>query len=107
MAALFSTSDIPPPSPREHSKRRSVREEDEARARKKKCHNMEVVRRASLAKEEARQMREVELAVGVSSSRNVEISGGTSDSAFDAEDTTEGVYIIEVVGSGDPDPPTC
>ena len=45
---------------------------------------MEAARRASLADEEARQMRAVELAVGVSSSRNVEIAGGTSDSAFDA-----------------------
>ena len=65
---------------------------------------MEAARRASLADEEARQMRAVELAAGASSSRNVEIAGGTSDSALDAEDTTEGVQTIEVLGSGDADP---
>ena len=32
MAALFATSEIPPPSPREHAKRRRGREEDEARS---------------------------------------------------------------------------
>ena len=42
-----------------------------------------------------------------SSSRNVEIAGGTADIAVDAEDTTEGVQITEVVGSGEPDPPAC
>ena len=35
LAALFATSEIPPPSPRESSKRRRGRSEDEARARKK------------------------------------------------------------------------
>ena len=48
-------------------------------------------------------MKAVELAAGASSSRNVEIAGGTSDSALDAEDTTEGVQITEVVGSMEPD----
>ena len=38
---------------------------------------MEAARKASLADEEAHQMREVELAAGASSSRNVEIAGGT------------------------------
>ena len=52
---------------------------------------MEAARRASLADEETRQMRAVKLAAGASSSRNVEIAGGTADSAVDAEDTTEGV----------------
>ena len=33
MEALFATSKIPSPHPREHAKRRSGREEDEARAR--------------------------------------------------------------------------
>ena len=68
---------------------------------------MEAARRASLADEEARQMRAVELAAGASSSRNVEIAGGTIDSVVDAEDTTEGIQITEVVGSGEPDPPAC
>ena len=45
---------------------------------------MEAARRASLADEEARQMREVELAAGVSSSWNMEIAGGSADSAVDA-----------------------
>ena len=107
MAALFATSEIPPPPPREHAKRRSNREEDEARSRKKERREMDVVRRASLADEEACQMRAVELAAGASSSKNVEIEGGTADSAVDAEDITEGVQITEVVGSGEPDPPAC
>ena len=52
-------------------------------------------------------MRAGKLAAGASSSRTVEIAGGTADSAVYAEDTTEGVKIIEVVGSGEPDPPAC
>ena len=68
---------------------------------------MEAARRASLADEEARQMRAVELAAGASSSRNMEVAEGTADSAVDAEDTTESVQITEVVGSGEPDPPAC
>ena len=52
-------------------------------------------------------MRAGELATGASSSRNVEIARGTADRAVDAEDTTECVQIIEVVGSGEPYPPTC
>ena len=68
---------------------------------------MEAARRASLAVEEARQMRAVELAAGASSSRNAEIAGGTADSVVDGEDTTEGVQITEVVGSGEPDPLAC
>ena len=55
----------------------------------------------------ARRIRAVELAVGASSSKNVEIAGGTADSAVIAEDTTEGVQITEVVGSGKSDPPAC
>ena len=34
----------------------------------------------------------------------MEIAGGTADISVDAEDTTEGVHIIEVVGYGEPDP---
>ena len=68
---------------------------------------MEAARRASLIDEEAHQMRAVELAAGASSSRNVEIAGGTADSVVNALDTTEGVQITEVVGSGEPNPPAC
>ena len=68
---------------------------------------MEAVKRASLADEEACQMRAEELAAGASSSRTVEIAGGTADSVVDAEDTTEGVHIKEVVGSEEPDPLAC
>ena len=50
---------------------------------------MEAARRASLAEEEVHQMRAGELEAGASSSRTVEIAGGTSDSAVVAEDTTE------------------
>ena len=42
---------------------------------------MEAARRASLAEEEAHQMKTSELAVGASSSRTVEIAGGTTDGA--------------------------
>ena len=48
---------------------------------------MEAARRASIADEEARQMRAIELVVGASSSRNVEIAGGTVDSVFNVVDT--------------------
>ena len=78
---------------------------------------MEAARRASLAEEEAHQMRASELAFVASSSRTVEIAGGTTDGAVVAEDitegvhiaedTTEGVQITEDVGSGKPDPPAC
>ena len=101
LAALFATSDIPPPPPREHAKRQRGRAEDEARGRKKERHEMEAARRASLAEEEVHQMRAGVLAAGASSSRTVEIAGGT------AEDTTEGVQITKKVGSGEPDPPSC
>ena len=49
------------------------------------------MRRASLAEEAGHQMRESELAAGASSSRTVEIAGGTTDGEIVAEDTTEGV----------------
>ena len=68
---------------------------------------MEAARRASLAEEEAHQMRASELAAGASSSRTVDIAGGTNDSAVVAEDTIEGVQIVEDVGSGEPNPPAC
>ena len=96
--AIFITSEIPPPPPREHSKTRRVREEYEARSWKKERREMEAARRDSHVDEEARLMRAVELAAGASSSRNVEIARGTADSVIDAVDTTEGVQITEVVG---------
>ena len=68
---------------------------------------MESTRRASLAEEAAHQMRASELAAGASSSRTVEIVGGTTDGAVVAEDTTEVVQIAEDVGSGEPDLPAC
>ena len=52
-------------------------------------------------------MRAGELAAGASSSRTVEIAGCTTDSAVVAEDTTEGVQIVEDVGSRESDPPAC
>ena len=68
MAALFATSEIPPPLPRDHTKRRRGGEEDESQARKKERREMEASRRASLAEEVAHQMRAGELAAGASSS---------------------------------------
>ena len=64
LAALFASSEIPPPPPREHAKRRRGRVEDEARARKKERREIEAARRASLAEEEAHQMKASELAAG-------------------------------------------
>ena len=107
MAALFATSEIPPPPPRDHAKRRKGREEYEARAQKKERREIEAARRDSLADEEVCRMRVVESAAGASSSRNVEIAGGTADSVVNALDTTEGVQITEVVGSGETDPLAC
>ena len=107
MAALFATFEIPQLSPRENSKSGKGREKDEPIARKKELRDMEDARRASLADEEACQMRAKELVIGASSSRTVEIVRGTADSVFDAEDITEGVQITEVVGSGETDPLAC
>ena len=107
LAALFATSEIPPPPPREYAKRLRGRAEDEARAQKKEHQEIEAARRASLAEEEANRMRAFDLAAGASSSRIVERAGGTTDGAVVAEDTTEGVQIAEDVGSGEPDLPAC
>ena len=107
LAALFTASEIPPPPPRESAKRSRGRAEDEARARKKERREMEAARRASLAEEEAHQIRASQLADGASSSRTVEIEEGTTDDAVVAEDTTDVVQIAEDVGSREPDPPSC
>ena len=42
-------------------------------------------------------MRVVESAAGTSSSRNVDIAGGTADSVVAAEETTKGFQITKVV----------
>ena len=55
---------------------------------------METARRASLADKEARQMRALELDARASSSRNVEIAGGTTNSVVDVVDTTVGVTLM-------------
>ena len=107
MEALFATSEIPPPPPLEHAKRRRGQEEDEARARKKERREMEAARRASLADEEPRWIRAIESVAGESSSRDVAIAGGTADSVIADEHYTKGVHITEIVGSEEPDPPTC
>ena len=60
MAALFTTSEIPPPPSREHAKRLRGQEEYAPRARKKERREMEAVRRDSLAYEQARRMRAIE-----------------------------------------------
>ena len=77
------------------------------RARKKDLREMEDARRASLADEEACWMRVVESSARASSSRNVVLVGGTADRAIADEDTTDGVQITEVMGSGELDPPAC
>ena len=61
---------------------------------------MEAARRASPYDEEAHPMRAVESAAGASSTRNVELGGGTADSVVDDEDSTKGFQITKVVGSG-------
>ena len=68
---------------------------------------MEAAQRASLAEDEVNRMRASELAAGASSSRTLEIAGGTTYGAVVVEDTTKGVQISEDVGSGEPDPPSC
>ena len=72
LAALFTTSEIPPTSPRVSAKRRRGRAEDEARARKMERREMEAARRASLAEAEAHQIRASQIVAGASSSRTVE-----------------------------------
>ena len=107
LAALFATSRIPPSPPLDHAKRHRGRVEDEVRAQKKEHREIEAARIASLAEEEAHQMKAPELATGASSSRIVEIAEGTTYSAVVAEDTAEGVQIAEDVGFEETDPPAC
>ena len=57
LEAPFATLEIHPPPTRENDKRRMGRAEDKKRARKKKRQEIEAARRASLAEEEAHQMR--------------------------------------------------
>ncbi|XP_069155313.1 uncharacterized protein [Solanum lycopersicum] len=107
MTALFATSEIPSPPPREHAKRRRGREEYDARAQKKERREMEAARRALLADEEAHRIRVAESAAGASSSKDVETVGGTTDSAVADEDTIEGVHTTYEMGFGDSDAPAC
>ena len=55
---------------------------------------MEATRRASIANEEVRQIRDVESFAKASSSRDVKTAGGTTDSVVDDKDTTKGVHAI-------------
>ena len=72
MSALFATSEILPPPPREHADRRRVREKDESRERKMELREMEAARRASIANEEACKIKVVESIARAYSSRDVE-----------------------------------
>ena len=65
------------------------------------------MRRASLADEEAHRMTTVESVAGESSFKYVAIAGGIADSVVADKETTEGVHITEVVGSGELDPTAC
>ena len=105
LAALFSTAKVPPPFPGEHANRHRTKGEDESRARKKERLELEAARRASLIDEESRQLRDIELVVGVSRSRVVEAERITIDGDAFAEDTIEGVPTIDGAGSEQPDPP--
>ena len=106
LAALFSTSEILSPPPRNHANYHRGREENEATTRKKCC-KMEAARRASIADEEVRKIRDVESAAGASSSRYVETPRGNTNSVVSDEDTSEGVQTTKVVGSREPDPQAC
>ena len=83
-----------------------VKKKDEARARKKEPREIEAARRASLTNGEAHRIRAIESDAGTFSSTDVAIAGGTGDRVVD-EDTTERIQTTEVVGSAEPDPPTC
>ena len=107
MEDLFATFEIPPPTPREHAKRRKGQEEDEDRIQKKERCDIQAGRRASLADEEAHRLRVAESAAGVSSSTDVAIAGGTVDSVVAYKDTTEGVQSTKVVDFEELDPPNC
>ncbi|TMX03693.1 hypothetical protein EJD97_014822 [Solanum chilense] len=107
LVALFSTTSVPPPPPRERAKRHRTRDEDESRSWKKERHELEAARRASLIDKEARQLRDIELDAGASSSRVVEAVRSTTDGDVIAEDTTDGVPTSKGAGSGKSDLPTC
>ena len=68
---------------------------------------METSRRASLADEEAHQIRAVELVAGASRSRDVAIEGQNAESNVADKDTIEDVQNREVEGYKEPDTPTC
>lgn len=103
LAALFSNSTVPPPPPRDRVKSHRVRDEEESRAWKKECHELEAVRRASLIDGGTRQLRAIKLAAEVSSNRVFEAERSTTDDVVVAEDTIEVVPTKEGTGSGKPD----
>ena len=118
MVALFFIVAVPPPPPQKHAKSHRGRNKDDSKAKKRERRELEVVRRASIADEEALQLRAIELVVGSSRSKIVEAKKSTTDGVViiqrrtcegcvETEDTTEGVYTTEVVGSWTPDPPSC
>ena len=100
LVSLFSITDVPPPHPQDRSKRHRVRNEDESRSRKKERNELKAGRRASLIAEESRQLRVLKVAAGASISRIVEAERSTTDGVFIAEDTTDGVPIMDVAGFG-------
>ena len=86
--------------------------------KKRERRELEAAKRDSIADEEARQLRAIELAFGVSSSRFSQaekrttygfiiVERGTIDGDVDAEDTSEDVQTTKGVGSGTPNPPAC
>ena len=64
LAALFATSEISPPPPRDHEKRRRGQDKYEATTRKMKHREREAGRRSLIADEEACQIRALESATG-------------------------------------------
>ena len=67
--ALFSTTAVPPPPPRDRAKIHRFRDEDDSRARNKELNELEAAMRASLIDEKALKLRVLEVAAGASSSK--------------------------------------
>lgn len=104
LVALFQTTAVQPPPPRDHAKRHRTREDDESHSRKREHTKLEVARRASFMDEEARQMMAHELAVGESSSKIVDVERSTTEANDIVEYTTDGVPTTEGVIFGKLDP---
>ena len=107
MGALLSTTGSPSPQPREHPKRPRYRDDKDNQARKRECLEFEGARRASLIYEEARQMRDQEVATGASSSRINDVEKSTTKGDDYFADTTNGVPTTEGAGFGKSDQPSC